>query len=81
MSTVLTACVLVRLDARMGTWVPVADLASHFACGRHFVCAQLEAMAADDLVQVHRDGSTGDITEAAVMRRQRSAVLGVEVAR
>jgi hypothetical protein len=81
MSIVLTACVLVRLDARMGTWVPVADLASHFACGRHFVCAHLEAMAADDLVQVHRDGSTGAITEAAVMRRQRGAGLGLEVVR
>jgi len=81
MSHVLTACVLVRLDARMGTWVPVADLASHFACGRHFVCAQLEAMAAGDLVQVHRDGCTGDITEAAVMQRRRGPALGAEVAR
>lgn len=40
----LRACVLLRLQARKGEWVPVADLASHLAVSveraRH-VCLQL----------------------------------------
>ena len=71
MSTALLACVLARLDARVGTWVPVADLAQHFACRSVLVCAQLEAMEAAHLVDVHRDGCTGAITEATVVLRRR----------
>jgi hypothetical protein len=32
MSRAIQAVVLIRLDARLDEWVPVADLASHLAC-------------------------------------------------
>lgn len=50
----VAAIILLRLDARPGEWVPVADLAQHLCCGIPTVRAHLETLAANGQVAVQR---------------------------
>lgn len=62
----MVALLLLRLDARMGTWEPAASLAQHFNVTEGYVCDTLEQLAADELVMVQRHQISGQITQAMV---------------
>jgi DNA-binding MarR family transcriptional regulator len=53
----MLACVLIRVDARAGTWVSVQELARHLGCGSSLLCRHLQAMAEGGLVQVRRNAT------------------------
>lgn len=62
----MVALLLLRLDARMGTWEPAAGLARHFGVPLEAVRSTLEQLVADELVEVQRDRVSGEITQAMV---------------
>ena len=64
MSFGLTATLLLRLDARMGQWTPVTELASHCAVSDETVVNELEAMFLEGMVQVERHILHGTIVRA-----------------
>lgn len=69
MSFGLTATLLLRLDARMGEWTPVAELAEHCAVQPYICINELEEMVASALVVVKRHQHTGEIQHAMVNPR------------
>lgn len=64
MSFGLTATLLIRLDARLGHWEPVADLARHCGVQTSAVTTELEKLVASGMVQVQRHANAGDIVSA-----------------
>ena len=62
----MLAVLLLRLDARMGTWQDVAGLAQHFDVPLDFVLDTLEQLVADGLVRATRDATSGEITAVMV---------------
>lgn len=60
------ATLLIRLDARLGRWEAVADLAAHLGIADAGVCAHLEQLLADGLVRVERSDKSGAIVAAMV---------------
>lgn len=64
MSYAMVACVLIRLDARAGDWVPVDALANHLGCGCPVVRAHLAEMAADRMLQLQWDAAGKTIMAA-----------------
>ncbi len=62
----MVALLLVRMDARMGLWQGVDDMAQHFNVSAGFVRQTLEQLLADELVRVQRDASSGEISHAMV---------------
>lgn len=64
-SYALIACILIRLDARMATQVPVADLATHLQVSEDAVRVQLADLEQHGQVDVTRDAA-GVITHATV---------------
>ena len=60
----LTACVLIRLDARQGQWVGVDDLAGHLAAAPMLVRQEIERLWSQDQLAVQRDVVSGEVTHA-----------------
>lgn len=56
----LRAVILLRLDARAGEWVSVADLAAHAACSPQVIRTQLEHLQAAHHIAVQRQPFPGD---------------------
>jgi len=63
----VTAVLLVRLEARIGEWVAVEDLAAHFQLTLPYVLFNLEALAGSGDVEVQR--TDGTIRRARVAPR------------
>lgn len=63
----VTAVLLLRLEARIGEWVPADDLAAHFQLTLPYVLFNLEALAESGDVQVER--SDGTIRRARIATR------------
>lgn len=66
MSLGLVALLLLRLDARMGRWEPVASLAGHFGVPAEVVADHLERLVASGLVRAERSDKSGAIVAAMV---------------
>ncbi|MBE2242456.1 MAG: hypothetical protein IAE86_06860 [Burkholderiaceae bacterium] len=63
MSQAITALLLLRLEARRGEWVPVADLGAHLALHEQVVRAHLVAMESAGKALLRRGG--GGVVQAA----------------
>lgn len=62
----VVALLLLRLDARMGRWEDVAELAAHLDVSPAFAREHLEQLLADGMVRVQRDGDSGEIVSAMI---------------
>lgn len=60
----LTACVLIRLEARQGQWVGVDDLAEHLSAAPPLVRQEIERLWSQDQLTVQRDVVSGEVTHA-----------------
>jgi predicted ArsR family transcriptional regulator len=63
----VTAVLLVRLEARIGQWVAVDDLAEHFQLHERHVLINLEELAASGDVEVER--ADGEILRTRIAAR------------
>lgn len=70
MSYALAALILIRLDARAGTEVSVADLAEHLQATHDAIRGQLEELDAHRLAQAVRASPHGEIVGAIVVRHE-----------
>lgn len=66
MSYALSACVLIRLDARMGQWVPVGDLADHLGVSVEALQPTLKSLKEHRYLDLQRAQAGGPVTHARV---------------
>lgn len=62
----IVASLLLRLDARVGEFVAIDDLAAHFGMAAQAVREACEKLHADQLIRVDRNPRTGEIWRAMV---------------
>ena len=58
---------LIRLDARRGEWVEVADLARHFSLTEPYVAALLDGLSIRSQCRVQRSHAAGTVLRATTV--------------
>ena len=78
MSYAERAVILIRLDARVGTWVPIADLAAHCGLPVETVRQRVSELWQGGLAQAQWDtaGDTTVMTAAMAIGRVRRQAMG-----
>ena len=64
MSLAIEALLLIRLDARVGEWVEVQELAAHYSLVDHVVAESLDALGKRGQIRVQRDRADGPVVRA-----------------